>query len=243
MTKPWHEDPLFWRLAQPFLFTEERWRKTPAQVSQIVRRCGMKRGMRVLDLCCGTGRVSLELARRGYVVTGVDAQEGYLREAKRRAKREHVHVRFLLGDMRTFKRSEAFDVVLNIFTSFGYFRDQRQNMRVLKNTYASLKPGGRLCMETRLGEDLRNTFTPRVWAQLPGVFLLEEIRPRRDWKWLENRWIFIRGGRRREFTLSHYLYGERDLHRMLKAVGFRSVRISRDGKRLIVVAERGEGER
>lgn len=234
--KPWHEDPQFWRIAHPFLFTEQRWKQTPRQVSDLIKRCRIKRGMRVLDLCCGPGRISLELSRRGYDVTGVDAQRQYLMEAKRRARRENLRCQFLHGDMRSFRAPEQFDVVLNIFTSFGYFRAQRENMRVLANIVASLKPKGKLYMEIMSRERLKQIFKPKGWEELHGTFILEERRPMRRWRWMHNRWIFITKGQVKEFTISHHLYGKKDLSTMLRQTGFRRVWCSSGAKRLVVVA-------
>lgn len=144
---PWHDDPKFWKLTAPFIFDEGCWKKAPKQVAGFIKHLKMKKGMKVLDLCCGPGRITLELARRGYNVTGVDHMQFFLEEARKRARREKLRCTFVRGDMRTFVRSDTFDVVLNIFTSFGYFKDQRQNQRVLRNIFESLKPGGKLLIE------------------------------------------------------------------------------------------------
>lgn len=234
--QPWHDDPRFWKMTAPFMFDEKRWKQTSVQVAKFIKLLHMKKGMKVLDLCCGPGRVSLELARRGYDVTGVDHMEFHLREARKRARKEKLRCTFVREDMRTFRLLNAFDVVLNIFTSFGYFKDQRQNQRVLGNIYASLKPGGRLLMEIMSREGLKKIFVPRGWEERNGTFFLEERCPKKNWPWMQNRWIMIKRGHVHEFALSHYLYSAKELSSMLRGAGFRSIQRTEGDKRLVVVA-------
>lgn len=231
--KPWHDDPKFWKLTAPFMFGEKSWEMAPGQVARYIKLLKMKKSMKVLDLCCGPGRISLELARRGYDVTGVDHMPHALQEAKARAKKEKLTCRFLRGDMRTFKRPKKFDVVLNVFTSFGYFKDQKQNQKVLKNIYDSLRPGGRLLMEIMSREGLKKRFTPKDWREGKNSFLLEERFPKRNWRWMENRWIILAKGRVYASKLTHHLYSAQELSSMLRKAGFRSVQTKAGDKRLV----------
>lgn len=233
--KTWHENVQFWKKTAPFMFNEERWKRTPAQVSRFIRLLKSKKGMKVLDLCCGPGRVSLEFARRGYDVTGIDHMPHALREAKRRARKEKLSCSFVRGDMRTFRRPNSFDIALSIYTSFGYFKNQSENEKVLSNIYVSLKPGGKLLMELMSRENLKKILSPKGWEERDGTFLLEERSPRRNFRFMENRWIVIKHGRTHEFTLSHHLYGVNDLSRMFRKAGFRNVKTYGKEKRLIVV--------
>ena len=86
--KPWHEQDGFWETVAPILFAERRWLDTPAEVDQVVSLLGIGSGAHILDLCCGVGRHSLELARRGFRVTGVDRTRPYLDRASKQAEAE-----------------------------------------------------------------------------------------------------------------------------------------------------------
>ena len=103
---PWHEDDVFWTTAESILFSQQRIENTPAQVDAIVSLLNLRQSDRVLDLACGVGRHSLELARRGYRVVGVDRTEQYLERARRTAAAEGIDVEFVLADMREFCRDE-----------------------------------------------------------------------------------------------------------------------------------------
>jgi len=68
----WFEDDHFWEAVQRFVFSEQHWEVAPVQVEKILDLMKPPPGAQILDLCCGVGRHSVELARRGYRVTGVD---------------------------------------------------------------------------------------------------------------------------------------------------------------------------
>jgi SAM-dependent methyltransferase len=102
----------------------------------------------VVDLGCGRGRHAIPLSRRGYRVTGVDLSEKMLGLARERARREGATVEWVREDMRRFVRRGAFDACLSLFTSFGYFNDE-ENELVIGNVSKSLKEGGTLLLDLR----------------------------------------------------------------------------------------------
>ncbi len=102
---------------------------------------------RVLDLGCGRGRHSLLLALKGYKVTGVDLSLQAIKKARDKAGEANIQsVSFETGDMRSWRNS-PFDLVCNLFTSFGYFDDDFNNLQVISNMKANLKSGGYLVMD------------------------------------------------------------------------------------------------
>ena len=130
----------------------------------------------MLDLCCGPGRHSLEFARRGFRVTGVDRTAHYLTTARAAATREGLTVEFVQEDMRHFHRPAAFDLALNLFSSFGYFEDVANDLRVLQHLHDSLKSGGQVLLEMAGKEPLARMFQPRTWHRHAerDEYLLEE---------------------------------------------------------------------
>src|SRR5438093_4711234 len=95
--------------------------RTPIEIDQLEALLQLRPPLRILDLPCGQGRHAIELARRGYEVTGVDLSPYLIGVAKARAEAGGVRVRWLEGDMRRPVPRERFDLVLNPFTSLGYF--------------------------------------------------------------------------------------------------------------------------
>jgi 2-polyprenyl-3-methyl-5-hydroxy-6-metoxy-1,4-benzoquinol methylase len=121
--KPWHEQDRFWEATGFAMFSEQRLAAAPADIEAAVALLGIEPGARVLDLCCGVGRHSLELARLGHQVTAVDRTQAYLDQASARAEAEGLTIEYVCADMRAFCREAAYDASVNLYTSFGYFED------------------------------------------------------------------------------------------------------------------------
>lgn len=244
--KTWHEDDRLWKRTAPFLFSERRWTAAPQEVENIITLLKLPPNASVLDLCCGVGRHSLELARRGFRVIGVDRTVSFIEEARRRAEAEKLSVEFVGGDMRRFRRPEAFDVAINLFTSFGFFEDPKEDKHVLENIYASLKPGGKFLLDVMGKEVLARIFQKRDWIEEDGV-LLEERQLHDGWSRIETRWIILRGAEREEFTLILRLYSGAEMVALLKEVGFSRVELfgnfagapyDQNARRLVALAKK-----
>ncbi len=220
--KAWHEDDRFWRSCHPILFSESRLAAASEEVDRIVALLRLPSGTRILDLCCGVGRHSLELARRGFSVVGVDRTREYLERASREARKQGLEVEFVESDMREFVRPNAFDAVLNLFTSFGYFDDSAEDSQVLRNAWRSLRPGGLLLMDLMGKEVLARIFRERDWSEEDGTVLLIESKLDQNWEWIENRWIVLRGDARKEYGITLRLYSAGELRTLLLGCGFTS---------------------
>src|SRR5260370_36573399 len=126
--------------------------RTPVEIDQLEALLAIRPPRRVLDLPCGQGRHAIELASRGYDVTGVDLSPFMLKVAEERARAAGVRARWLAGDMRAPIAGEKFDVVLNLFTSLGYFADAADDRRGVGAAAAMLVPEGRFVLELIHGQ-------------------------------------------------------------------------------------------
>lgn len=116
------------------------------EVHKMVDWLKLSSGSQVLDLCCGMGRHSLALADAGYQVTGVDLSNVLLKEAKALDVENHVH--WIKSDMRRLPlEDQCYEAVVNLFTSFGYFEDDVEHVKVLQEIYRVLQPGGRYIID------------------------------------------------------------------------------------------------
>ncbi len=113
-------------------------------------------GARILDLCCGDGRISQQLARRGFRVTGIDASENMLAFARRRAPK----VEFLLGDARRFGLPARFDAAVSTFDSLNHVLEGAELLRVFHNVFACLKTPGWFVFDLNREEAYRD-----IWAR------------------------------------------------------------------------------
>jgi SAM-dependent methyltransferase len=126
--------------------------ETPEEAARAVRwmlaTTGLKPGARVLDAPCGFGRHSVELARRGFKVTGVDFNETELARAREAAGAAGVTLDLVCADVRDMEFSGEFDLAVNLFSSIGYFSDDEDRL-LLDRFWRALVPGGLFVLDTR----------------------------------------------------------------------------------------------
>jgi len=246
----WHEDDAFWSAVAPILFRPERVAATVAEVDDVAHLVALEPGTRVLDLACGIGRHALELARRGFRVTGIDRTPAFIDEARRCATKAALPIELVCDDMRTFRRPGAFDAAICLANSFTYFDDPADDRATLANVAASLRPSGAFVLE--IGwisrEIVRRVLRPtsRHWDELPdGTVVLQEGTVDAASSRIENRWILLGDGRRTELRFAQRLYGASDLSALLLECGFARVDVhgslggapyDRAAERLVVVA-------
>lgn len=138
--KPWYAD--WFGRDYVAVYAHRDANEAVRQINLVEKVLRPAQGARVLDLCCGSGRHSIELAKRGYRVCGTDLSAELLDRARTDAKNAETSIDFVRGDMRCAIGDRSFDLVLNFFTSFGYFDTDAENSRVLEAIHASLRPGG-----------------------------------------------------------------------------------------------------
>lgn len=243
----WFEDEDFWEKFYPIMFPPRRWEITSSEVEQIIDLLSLKPNQSILDLCCGPGRHSVEFAHRGFEISGVDRTEFLLNKARKKAQEDELDIQFIQSDMRDFCQENSFDIILNLFTSFGYFKDIEEDKQVLKNMLKTLRPGGKILFEMAGREPLAKYFRPRDWREQAGYIILEERTLSQNWTWIDNRWILLKEDQRHEFHIGHRLFGAVDLSQLLLECGFNSVTCfgeldgrpyDHEAKRLVVVASK-----
>lgn len=220
----WFEDEKFWSELYPYMFDEARFAQAEQHVEQIIALSGVSGGA-VLDLCCGPGRHSIELARKGFTVTAVDRSPFLLGQAKERAAT--LPIEFVEADMREFVRPAAFDLVVNLFTSFGYFETREQDLGVLRNIRASLKPGAALLIDIFGKEQIAlPAWTPTQWTKHPdGAVSINHSDIQKDWARNRVEYILVRGEHAKRFNFEHSLYSGMELKAMLGQAGFGAVEL------------------
>lgn len=243
----WFEDEAFWRELYPYMFDERRFAMADDQVRNVVKLTGIRRGA-VLDLCCGPGRHSVALAKRGFQVTAVDRTRFLLNKARRRARTARTRIEFVRADMREFVRPGAFRLVVNLWTSFGYFDRKDDDRRVLRNIVESLQPGGACVIDVFGKERLATKWQPTTSCRYAdGTLQIEVHEIFDDWTRVRNEWIFLKGNRVRRFKFHHTLYSGQELNDRLRQAGFADVKLygefdgrpyGPDAPRLIAVARK-----
>jgi len=175
-----HVDPEWWRqiFNATYLKTDgdvvDDPQLTAKEVDVFVGILNMSMEDRILDLCCGQGRVSLELARRGFDdIEGVDRSHYLIQRGKMQAKKEGLSIKFREGDARKLRYApDTFDVVMILGNSLGYFETVEDDMRVIKEIFRVLKPWGKVLVDVTDGEYLRRKFQARSWEWIDKKFFV-----------------------------------------------------------------------
>jgi D-alanine-D-alanine ligase len=225
----------WWRTLFNSLYLEtdgdivENDRNTREEVDLLVVGTAVERGDRILDLCCGQGRHSLELARRGFRhVTGLDRSRYLIRLAKKRGRQANLPVSFHEGDARRFRLGDGeFRCVCILGNSFGYFDRPEDDLAVLESVRRALASGGTLAMDLMDGEWMRDHFEPRSWEWVDqNHFVCRERALAGDRDRLISREVVVHAERGviADQFYAERLYSRERLGALLIRAGFSNVR-------------------
>jgi SAM-dependent methyltransferase len=202
-----------WRVAVPAEHTR-------AEVDFLERLFQVPPGSRVLDVPCGQGRHALELASRGYQVTGVDYAPAFLEEARSRASERGLEIAWERRDMRALTWQEEFDAVFCLGGSFGYFTDEG-NAAFVSSVARALKPGGRFALDaTRVAEFIFPRHRDREWTPIRDFLFLEENHYDPAQGRMMTEYTVVRDGKTEKRSDSVRIYTYREIDRLLEDAGF-----------------------
>lgn len=220
----WFSEPHFWERVYPLMFSAERDERAHEEVANLLELVGIEKG-RVLDLCCGPGRHSVPLAKAGFDVTGLDISGFLLDRARARAQAAKVDIDWVHEDMRNYAMPEGFDLVINLYTSFGYFAQQSDDLKVLRNIVSSLTEGGAVVLDVVGKEALAGQLplNQQPTVEHDGSLLIERIEVVDDWSRAKVQWMFIRGDTVERFDFEHTLYSGRELRELMNWAGLSDV--------------------
>jgi len=136
----------------------------------------------------------------------------------------------------------------SLFTSFGYFEQEEDDLRVLRNVRESLRPGGIFVIDIVSKEKVARNWAPVLCQEFPdGALLIQRPQIRNDWTRCHVEWTLLRDGRARTFQFEHNLYSGRELKDRLRLSGFHEVQLFGDlegapygleAKRLVAMARK-----
>jgi len=223
MTSTWYDDfftelpNAFWRAAVPPEATD-------AEIDFLVRTTGLRPGDSVLDVCCGSGRHVLALARRGCRATGIDVSAEAIAYARRAADDEGLAVDLRVGDVRTLPADVRADVAICMGNAFGYL-EHEGTQAFLADLAKLVRPGGALVLDYGFAAE----------SMLPGVALDEEpmtiggveVTSVNTYDVADSRWItemtFRRDGEVHRGTSVQHVYTSSEVGRLVAAAGFGDV--------------------
>ncbi|MFX1568928.1 MAG: methyltransferase domain-containing protein [Promethearchaeota archaeon] len=182
----------------------------------------------ILDLCCGQGRHSIELASRGFKnIFGLDRSRYLIQKAKNNSKKCGVTCKFREGDARKLPYNpDTFDIVMILGNSFGYFESMNDDLLVLKEVFRVLKPWGRILIDITDGEYLKENFQSRSWEWIDkNYFVCRERSLSIDKQKLISREVInhVNKGVLVDQFYSERLYSNTGISELLHKAGFSDI--------------------
>lgn len=245
MTADWtHEyfDDVYRRL---FLDTVDPAR-TRRQVQQVLRLCPVLPGSSVLDVGCGTGRHSIEFARLGFRVTGVDMNADYIAICRERTAQMGLKADFHVADSRAMELSVRADLAISLWSSFGYYGESG-DLQVLRRVAEHTVRGGHFVLDVENRDYIVKYFVPEEWHESEQGLVLEKRRLDVTCGTVSTRRIVSSGGERREYHRVLRMYTVGELTAMLETAELKpqrwygdydGSRFGPESKRMIAIVER-----
>ncbi len=204
------------------------WRKaispehTKAEADFLVQALQCNAESHLLDVPCGNGRLSFELASRGYRVTGVDIADEFIEEARALAKNtgETPVPHFILGDMRNIEGEAIYDGAYCFGNSFGFLAYADME-KFLNGVVRALKPGARFIIETGMAaESAIPKFTELESHQIEDILCTIKEKYLATEGCIDTEYVFERNGVTESRFAKHWIYTAAEIRRMLERAGF-----------------------
>ena len=217
MKSEWFKD---WFNTEEYLDVYKHRNEADAQqhIELILNNIPVKQNADVLDMACGAGRHAIILSRKGFNITAVDLSENLLSVARQISKTENLKINFVHSDIRDFTTNIKFQLVLNLFTSFGYFETDEENFAVLKKAYNFLDDKGYFVLDYFNSEYLKNNLIESSKDNVNGEEIIQERKIEKS-RIVKNINI-IRNGESQQFEESVRMYSKDELTIVLNKIGF-----------------------
>lgn len=224
----WHKDMYDSYYADSTLNSKTLRDSAKIEIEFILSKTNLKATSKILDVPCGTGRHAHRLAKKGFSVTGVDISDACLNIAK--SEWSHKNVEYLSGNMNDLSSFKGYDLALTLFSSFGYFANDKQNQHVLKQLYDSLSMGGQLVLSTINRNWLLNVYSNNDWHEHKGNYILNRRSYDAKTHYNEAWMTVINRKTLAETTYYHRcrLYSKNEMVELLRKVGFKKVTVFGD---------------
>lgn len=134
----------------------------------------LENGSKVLDLACGAGRHSILFAKNGFDVTAVDISDNLLNVARKTAEEFKLNINFIKNDLRKLDLTDKFHLIINLFTSFGYFESDDENDEVIKIASQHLVDNGYFVMDFFNIIYLKNNLIPISYDKIEDGIIKQE---------------------------------------------------------------------
>jgi len=194
-------------------------KEAESETKAIKEILGLKQNDLILDLCCGPGRHDISLGRMGYRVIGLDFSMPMLKIASKTIPPGKKYPQYIRGDARLLPfKYGSFDIVLNLFTSFGYF-DDNENQKLIRSISLILKPGGHFFIDYLNPVKIISELVEKSTKEKEGIKIVEKRKIDTENKRIEKTIILNWDNHSQTFIESVRLYTLEEMLTMLKNAG------------------------
>ncbi len=201
------------------------------EVDEVIRQAKTAKNSQILDLACGIGRHSITFAKKGFDVIGLDFSKHYLGTARQSAAKAKVKVNFVRGDMKNLRPhfdAESFDLVVSLYNSFGYFKSRKDDLRMLKEVYQVLRPGGKFVINTLNGRGVKTALEKPVSVgrePIKNVFMIDAARFDQKNRQTQSQWTIVDARKSKtkihRMSFQQNVYTHQELKNSLREAGFK----------------------
>lgn len=221
----WYDNNEMWEVFYDCMFDADSFALAIKQCQQIIDLIDTPVNS-VLDLACGPGRHVIGFAELGLDTTGVDLSGYLLNQAANLIDQKQLAANLVHSDLLSYQPSQKFDLITNLFTSFGYYAKPAENQMVLNNAYQWLSSSGTLIIDTFGKEQVAHAIEPVHCTEYDnGDLRFERPILVENMSLYANEWVLVRGDKAYRWEYEHFVYTPVELTAMLKTAGFNKVEI------------------
>ena len=212
----------------------------------ILKNIEIEPGAKVLDLACGAGRHSILFAKNGYDVTSVDLSENLLNVARKSAEELMLNINIIKSDLRLLNLADRFQLIINLFTSFGYFEQDYENEKIIKIVEQQLNENAYFVLDFFNVVHLKKNLIPISYDKVEEAIIRQERTFDQDR--IVKKITVIKKNSERIYFESVRAYSKSELSRMILKNGLKIIKIFGDysgnafdednSSRIIIIAQK-----
>ena len=217
MSSEWFKD---WFETQEYqnVYQHRNERDAEDLVTLILNNVILNNSAKVLDMASGAGRHSILFAKKGFDVTAVDLSKNMLSVARSKAQSENLNINFVHADLRYFAYTVKFDLIVNLFTSFGYFESDLENFQILESAYEHLNEKGFFILDFFNKHFIENNLVPETIDKIGSGEIIQQRKI--EGQRLNKDIVIKNNGHSKKFRESVRMYDPEELSRELTRIGF-----------------------
>lgn len=221
----WYSDDDMWRVFYDCMFDDESFQQAAKDTTQLLKLLSSP-VTSVLDLACGPGRHLIGFAAQGFAVTGVDLSAYLLNRAAQEIEDRKLTATLVHADLLDYQPNERFDLITNLFSSFGYYENPENNQQVLNNAYQWLSPGGHFVIDVFSKEQAALHIEPVHCTEYDnGDLRFERPILVDNMNVYANEWVLVREQHAYRWQYQHFIYSAQELQDRLEKAGFTDIKI------------------